>query len=258
MNDQAGQGTQSLSRAFATLNAVAAGKSDLASIGKETGTTRSTTHRLVAFLQREGFIRHVEGRGYLLGTRLIELGATALTQMPLTFVARPILEKLSDETSDTIHLSVRDGDHVIYVDKIPGRRGLEMRSRVGLRKPIAVTGTGKAQMLDLGESEWARLYSLAQAEVFGDDRPPPGFLTWSDYLASMRDFCLSGYTLEIEENETGIGCVAAPIRDAQGKIIAGLSVASTPPHISRARLIELAPIVQESAAAISRGMGYAI
>ncbi|WP_210190957.1 IclR family transcriptional regulator [Brucella thiophenivorans] len=256
MSENLSQGTQSLSRAFSILSAVAEGHCDLPSIGKATGMTRSTTHRLVAFLQRNSFMRYVDGRGYVLGSKLIEFGAKALAQMPLTEVARPILQKLSSETDDTIHLSVRDGDFIMYVDKVPGRRGLEMRSRIGARKPIAVTGTGKAQMLDLDETEWARLYSLAQNEILNEEVPPPGFLNWNNYLNSMREFSKLGYTIEIEENETGIGCVAAPIRDARGQIVAGLSVASTPPYILKSRLVNIASIVKSSAEEISIGLGY--
>ncbi|WP_210270914.1 IclR family transcriptional regulator [Mycoplana rhizolycopersici] len=250
------QGTQSLARAFSVLDAVADGNGDLASIGKAIGTSRSTTHRLVSFLQRTGFVRQMDGRGYVLGARLIELGAVALAQMPLTTVARPLLERLSQQTGDTIHLSVRDGDEIIYVDKISGNKGLEMRSRVGLRKPIAITGTGKAQMLDLPEKEWGRLYSLAQMVVLSDEMPPPGFLAWEDYVSAMRAYRALGYTMEIEENEASICCVAAPIRGARGEIVAGLSVASTLPYMTRQRLEALAPVVRSCADDISRELGF--
>ncbi len=94
------------------------------------------------------YLRQVQG-GYLLGPKLIELGAVSLEQMPLSTVARPHLERLADATRDTIHLGVREGGDVLYIDKIPGTRGLEMRSRIGHRMPLAWTGIGKALMLDL-------------------------------------------------------------------------------------------------------------
>ncbi|WPE22666.1 IclR family transcriptional regulator [Shinella zoogloeoides] len=250
------QGTQSLARAFSVLDAVADGNGDLASIGRVLGTSRSTTHRLVSFLQRSGFVRHVDGRGYVLGARLIELGSAALAQMPLTSVARPLLERLSQQTGDTIHLSVRDGDEIMYVDKISGNKGLEMRSRVGLRKPIAITGTGKAQMLDLPEKEWNRLYALAQIAILSDEMPPPGFLPWEEYVAAMREYRARGYTMEVEENEASICCVAAPIRGARGEIVAGLSIASTLPYMTRQRLTALVPLVTSCAEDISRELGF--
>lgn len=256
LKDPSVSGTQSLSRALAVLDAVARGCADQAAIGEAIGTSRSTTSRLVLFLQKAGFLRHADGRGYVLGARLIELGAVALAQLPLTALARPILERLSKHTGDTIHLSVRDGDQIMYVDKIPGTKGLEMRSQVGLRKPIAITGTGKAQMLDLSEKEWARLYSLAHAEVISETVLPPGFLAWNDYLLAMRDYKARGYTIEIEENEASICCVAAPIRSARGDIVAGLSVASVTSYMPRQRMDSLIPVVVEAAAEISQAMGF--
>ena len=148
-------GTQTLLRGLAILEAAAAGVRDLRTFGAALGTTRSTTHRLVSSLVQARYLRQVQG-GYLLGPKLIELGTIALEQMPLTAVARPHLESLAEQTLDTIHLGVRDGDDVLYIDKIPGTRGLEMRSRVGHRMPLASTGIGKAMMLDLTPESGSR------------------------------------------------------------------------------------------------------
>jgi DNA-binding IclR family transcriptional regulator len=255
-NDGQVQGTQSISRALTVLDAVASGKSDLLAIGEALNLSKSTTHRLVLFLQRNGLIRSVDGRGYLLGAKLIELGAIALSQMPLTAVARPHIEKLGQLTGDTIHLSVREGDNVLYVERIAGKKGLEMRSRIGMHKPVAITGTGKAMMLDLPEEEWARLYTTAQGEIINAEVPPPGFQQWDTYRKSMREYRELGYTMEFEENEASIRCVAAPIRDAHGNIVAGVSVASTVPYMSSERMQALVPLVLACARSVSADLGY--
>jgi DNA-binding IclR family transcriptional regulator len=249
-------GTQALSRALAVLDAVRRGCCDLAAIGREIGTSKSTTHRLVLFLQRNGLLRYTDGRGYCLGPKLVELGAAALEQMPLTSVARPCIERLAQQTGDTVHLSVRDGDVIIYIDKISGSKGLEMRSRIGRQSLMATTGTGKAMMLDLAEEEWARLYTLAHSAVILADVPPPGFLAWEDYRQSLRGYRSKGYTMEFEETEGGIHSVAAPVRNANGNIVAGVSVASTIPYMSRERMQALVPVVIECATSISAELGF--
>ena len=250
------QGTQSLQRAFAVLDAVASGCTDAPSIERLVGTTRSTTHRLVSYLHDMGFVRLIDGRGYKLGSRLIELGSKALKQMPLTSIARPLIERLAAQTSNTVHLSVRDGDHVMYVDKISGTRGLEMRSAIGQRKPIAITGTGKSMMLDLPEQEWSRLYKAAKAEISEAKPMPPGFLIWTRYLAEMRVYREHGYTMEKEENQASIVCVGAPIRDARGVIVAGLSIASMAYFMPPERMVALVPTVQSCAREISHRLGF--
>ncbi len=248
-------GTQTLLRGLAILEAVAAGARDLKQFAAILGTTRSTTHRLVASLVQARYLRQVQG-AYLLGPRLLELGATAHEQMPLTAVARPHLEALAQRTQDTIHLGIRDGDDVLYVDKIPGTRGLEMRSRIGHRMPLASTGIGKALMLDLAPQTWRELYEAARRSLTGvafkpDHRPAPPV-----FLERMADYAKRGHTFDLEENEISIRCVAAPVRDASGAIVAALSVASTIPYMPLERMEELVPIVQGEARALSEELGW--
>lgn len=248
-------GTQTLLRGLAILEAIANGARDMRAIGAALGTTRSTTHRLVSSLVQARYLRQVQG-GYLLGPKLIELGTIALEQMPLTAVARPHLEALAEATLDTIHLGVRDGDDVLYIDKIPGTRGLEMRSRVGHRMPLASTGIGKAMMLDLDPEMWRSLFEAARRALAGvnfkpDNRPDTGA-----FLQRMAHYAAGGYTFDLEENEASIRCVAAPIRDASGAIVAAVSVASTIPYMPHDRMDELIPLVQREARAISAELGW--
>ena len=248
-------GTQTLLRGLAILEAAAAGVRDLRTFGAALGTTRSTTHRLVSSLVQARYLRQVQG-GYLLGPKLIELGTIALEQMPLTAVARPHLESLAEQTLDTIHLGVRDGDDVLYIDKIPGTRGLEMRSRVGHRMPLASTGIGKAMMLDLTPDVWQSLFdasrrALASVTFKPDNRPDA-----QTFMQRMSNYAAGGYTFDLEENEAAIRCVAAPVRDASGAVVAALSVASTIPYMPLERMDELIPVVQREARAISEELGW--
>jgi DNA-binding IclR family transcriptional regulator len=248
-------GTQTLLRGLAILEAASNGARDLRSFGAVLGTTRSTTHRLVSSLVQARYLRQVQG-GYVLGPKLIELGTVALEQMPLTAVARPHLEALADATRDTIHLGVRDADEVLYIDKIPGTRGLEMRSRVGHRMPLASTGIGKAMMVDLGPAEWQRLFEASRRALASVTFKPEHRLDTDAFLQRMSVYAAGGYTFDLEENEASIRCVAAPVRDASGAIVAALSVASTIPYMPLERMDELIPVVQREARAISEELGW--
>lgn len=248
-------GTQTLLRGLAIIEACANGARDMRTFAAALGTTRSTTHRLVSSLVQSRYLRNGPN-GYLLGPKLIELGTIALEQMPLTAVARPHLEELSKATLDTIHLGVRDGDDVLYIDKIPGTRGLEMRSRIGHRMPLASTGIGKALMLDLSPQTWSVLFDSArraQESIRSDHDARPDKPM---FLQRLVRYSAGGYAFDLEENEPSIRCVAAPIRDAGGAIIAAVSVASTIPYMPLERMEELVPIVQREARAISEELGY--
>jgi DNA-binding IclR family transcriptional regulator len=176
--------------------------------------------------------------------------------MPLTAVARQHLESLAEQTLDTIHLGVRDGDDVLYIDKIPGTRGLEMRSRVGHRMPLASTGIGKAMMLDLTPDVWQSLFEASRRALAGVSFKPDNRPDALTFMQRMTNYAAGGYTFDLEENEASIRCVAAPVRDASGAVVAALSVASTIPYMSLERMDELIPVVQREARAISEELGW--
>lgn len=253
-NKNAPVGTQALFRGLAVIEAVADGAESLQGIGEAIGCTRSTTHRLLSALVHAGYLRS-STRGYRLGARLIELGYRARDQISLVESARTHLIALAGTCGDTVHLGVREQDDVFYLDKVAGDRGLEMRSRIGMRMPLALTGVGKALMLDLDEEQWARLYAAGIARRSG-----PGlredFTPWPDYLEQLKRYAAGGYSLDLEENELGIRCVAAPIRDAGGAIVAAISLASAITYMPESRLEALRPSVMATARAISLDLGW--
>ncbi|KHL04281.1 transcriptional regulator [Sinomonas humi] len=240
-------GTQTLARGLDIIRAVAEGARDLRSVAEATGIGRSTAHRLVQLLDRYGYLRVAGGRDYALGPALIEFGFQALHQNPLPVVARPVLEELAEKVQDTVHLAIVDGGEVLYLDKIEGTRGAEMRSRIGHRMPLTRTGIGKALILDR-DSDWQRLY---EAERSGD----PGRV--EEFLRRMHEYSRHGAAMDLEENEPGIRCVAAPIRDAGASIVAAVSVSATKPFMPAQRMRGLVPVVQKAARSISRSLGFA-
>jgi len=250
---QAPSGTQTLLRGLAVIQAVAAGAHDLKEIARRIGTSRSTTHRLASCLVDERYLRVLPQVGYLLGPRLIELGFQAREEVPLVMLATPLLQELSHATGDTIHLAVRDGDEVLYLHKIPGRHGPEMRSRVGHRMPLVRTGIGKALLLDSSPAEWQRLFDLSQgASALWPDHPRQ---TWEQLEVRMTEYVAGRYAFDLEDNEPSIRCVAAPIRDASRQVIAAISVASTVPYMSLTKMQGLVGQVQHAATQISAELG---
>lgn len=250
-------GTQTLLRGLTVLEHVAQGICDVKRLSERLGMPRSTTHRVLSNLVAEGYLHHIPYQGYTLGYKLIYLGTRAREQRPLTQLARPFLEKLADFCGDTIHLGQIEGPHVLYLDKLSGQRGLEMRSRIGQRMPLASTGVGRALMLGMTEERWQEVYDEAVLlrEWANAGRPP--LPAWPDYLAAMRDYRQRGWVMEFEENEIGIRCVGAPIRDVTGEVIAAVSIASASFHMSEARMQDLGPVVAATAHSISQALGEA-
>jgi len=243
-------GSQTLVRGLDVLEAVASGVNSLAELAAALRLNRSTAHRLAATLVERRYLTFVPRSGYGLGPKSLELGYQARVQLNIPRVARDHLEKLAAQTGDTVHLGVLDGTRALYLDKIPGSRRVEISSRVGELQPLRSTGLGKALLLDEDETHLRDFY---RCEKGGEQRYGVSESTW---MRRMRDYAKRGYTFDLEENEDRIRCVAAPVRDATGKIKAAISVSSAAQYMNDARMEALAGDVRWAAEQISRELGW--
>lgn len=247
--ERASSGAQTLLRGLDVLDVVAEAPLPLAELSARLGLTRSTTHRLASALVERRFLSFRPREGYTLGPKLLELGYYALQQVHLARIARPYLEKLSEETGDAVHLGVLDGDEVLYLDKVPGRRRVLIGSRIGERQPVHSTGLGKAAALDLPEERWRELY-LKNTQTKGNASQ---LAVW---LERMRTYARDGHAFDLEENEDQIRCVAAPIHGADGRIAASISLSSAAQYMDDARMKALVAVVRGAADAISEELGW--
>jgi DNA-binding IclR family transcriptional regulator len=231
------------------IEAAADGTISLADLATAVGLNRSTTHRLASALVDRQYLNFLPREGYTLGPRLLELGFKAQQQKDLPRVARPHLEALSAATEDTIHLGVMDDGRALYLDKIPGRRRIEISSRVGERQPLRTTGLGKALLLDETEARWCEMFDAEEAFA-------RSALDREDWLERMRAYSAAGYAFDLEENEDRIRCVAAPIRDVGGRVVGAISLSSAAQYMDDRRMASLPEEVRGTAEAISRELGW--
>jgi DNA-binding IclR family transcriptional regulator len=239
--------SQTLFRGLDIIDAVADGVVTVAAISARTGISPSTTHRLASALVQIRYLKFEPRKGYSLGSKLIELGFQAYEDSDLLSVARPILEILSEQTLDTVHLAALEEGEVIYLDKLPGQRSVRVSSRVGGRKPAATTGVGKALLIDGTEEQWKAQYQFDRAYV--------GQQSWTAWLKLMRSYAKSGYAFDLGEDEPVVRCVAVPVRDVSGKIVAAISVSSAVEYMDPARMQTLVPVVMRAAQRISDELG---
>ncbi|QJU57753.1 IclR family transcriptional regulator [Sphingomonas sp. AP4-R1] len=243
------QGSQTLLRGLDMLDQVVDGPIKLADLSARMGLTRSTAHRLANALIDRGFLTFLPREGYQLGPKLLQLGFLAQSQTDLVQIARPHIEELAQQTEDTVHLGRLDTDLALYLDKIPGRRRVDISSRVGDRHPLTSTGLGKALLLDGSEAAWQRTFTADQTS----GAPKADYAVW---LARMQDYVAKGRSFDLEENEDQIRCVAAPIRDASGRIVAAISLSSAAQYMDDARMETLGTNVRETAERISSDLGW--
>ena len=242
-------GSQTLLRGLDVMEAVAEGPITLVDLAKRLGLNRSTTHRLANALVERRYLTFVPRHGYGLGPKLIQLGFLAQDDVDVVRLARPHIEALAAVTEDTVHLGVLDGTRALYLDKIAGRRRVEISSRIGERQPLSSTGLGKALLLDGDPAQWSRVFKSEDPR----GQRSADFPLW---LERMTRYAADGYAFDLEENEDQIRCVAAPVRDATGRIAAALSVSSAAQYMTDERMAALTTDVSDTARAISQALGW--
>jgi DNA-binding IclR family transcriptional regulator len=243
-------GSQTLLRGLDVLEAVASGVNNLGDLAATLELNRSTVHRLAASLVERRYLTFAPRNGYGLGSKSLELGYQARVQLSVLRVAKDHLEKLAAQTGDTVHLGVLDGTRALYLDKIPGGRRVEISSRVGELQPLRSTGLGKALLLDENDQKLRDFYHCE------DDDEQRYEVPESTWMRRMREYATLGYAFDLEENEDRIRCVAAPVRDATGKIKAAISVSSAAQYMNDERMQALAKDVRWTADQISRELGW--
>lgn len=190
----------------------------LAELVRRTGLSKTTLHRLAGDLVQVRLLDR-DGAGYRLGGQLFELGMRASVERGLLEVAIPFMQDLYERTHETVHLGIREGVEVVYVEKIGGHRQAATPSRVGGRMPLYCTGVGKA-LLAFSPRE-----VLDQVVAAGLQRKTPRTIIAPGLLRSeLRRAVRDGVAFEHEESATGIVCVAAPVRGADERALAAVSV----------------------------------
>jgi len=240
--------SRSLDKSLTLLAHVGTGAQTLSELVDRTGLSRSTAHRLASVLVEHCFLRSERHR-YHLGYRLMELGELAKQQIRLPALARPHMETLSAATHETVHLGEISGNDIVYLEKIDGERGLQMRSRIGLTSQAATTAMGKAIIAFRPEPEWASYFRHAPP------RTPHTITSLHAFMEELATIRRQGYAFDREENELGINCLAAPIRDAADHVIAAISLSGAVIYLPPERLDHLVNDVTSCANAISRELG---
>ncbi|WAC49916.1 IclR family transcriptional regulator [Asticcacaulis sp. SL142] len=243
-------GAMTLMKGLDVLSRVAKGDNTLGKMSKSLGLNKTTVHRLATTLVEASFLSFSQRDGYSLGTKLLELGYAAQQQITLTRVSHDYLRQLSADTGDTVNLGVLDRHQVHYIDKIPGTRRIEVRCIVGERQLLRHTGLGKALLMDESEDVLREVYLREAAET------PRYRYDLKGWLEVMKDYRQRGYTMDLDENEDHVRCVAAPIRDMNNVIVAAISVSSAAQYMDDARIDTLSRYVRDTATAISREFGF--
>lgn len=241
--------SQSLERALVLLDELRTGPRRLGELASELGIHKSTTLRLLQVLEKYGYVRRDgEAPVFSLGLHIVELSSWILEGLDARQVARPHLERLARATGETVHLAIRDGAQVVYLDKVESIHPVRMYSRVGSHAPAHCTGVGKVLLAFTDRADWPDM-SLT--------RFTSQTITEFDDLATVADEILRrGWGRDEREHEDSIRCIAAPVFDASRSVVAAISVSVPTSRMGPKSLRAHVPLLLDVAADISAELGY--
>jgi DNA-binding IclR family transcriptional regulator len=253
MRNNSGGGLQSVDRALRSLELIAeAGELGVTELGRRLGVHKATASRLAATLAARGLLERDPGtERYRLGFGLIRLAGAAMAGLDLVSSARPALEDLAEETHETVTIGVLSGDDVVSIDQVTGTRSIVSVSWVGKRTPLHTTSTGKVFLAFMPDVERERRLDEPL------DRSTRRTIVDAEQLrAQLAEIRRRGYAQTLEELEEGLNAVAAPVRQADGEVVAALSVSGPAFRMRPVDLPRIGRLTMESADAISRRLGH--
>ena len=224
----------------------------ISALAAKLGLAKSTVHRLATTLVEYDILEQNRENGkYRLGLALFELGTLVRRKMDVMSEAQGQIHALADLTGETVQLAILDHLSVLYIRIRESRQAVRLSSGLGSRAPAHCTSVGKALHAFQPPEVVRQVIDNGQKRYTENTITEPTLL-----LKELADVRQKGYALDDEEIEPGLRCIAAPIRDHTGQVVAAISVAAPVQRMTKKSVQATIPSVQSSAEAISRRLGY--
>jgi len=245
---------QIIERIFNIIETLANEKEiSLTELAKKLDLSKGTTYRLLLSLKARGYVEQNSiTRRYRLGLKIVSIGYKLLGNVDLRTEARIVLEDLLRETKESIHLARLQNGEVVFIDSLPSLYSLRVHKLPGERGFAHCTAVGKVLL--------AHCTSQKLNEVIKQKGLPkltPTTITSASDLKKHLDMVRKqGFAIDDEESSPGCRCIAAPIRDHRGEVIAALSITGPSTRITPERFNQLVELVKRAADKISTGLGF--
>jgi DNA-binding IclR family transcriptional regulator len=243
---------QSVDRAAAILEILARdGEAGVTEVARELGVHKSTASRLLAALDRRELVTQDTARGrFRLGVGIVRLAGAAARRLDLVQESRPVCRALAQEVGETVNIAILSGRDALYLDQVAGPAALSPHNWAGQRIPLHATSDGKVLLAYLSPAEIAG--HLMPLQRFTDHT----ITTGPGLTRALAEVSQHGYATAVDELEEGLTAVAAPVRDAEGRVVASISASGPSFRIPADRIPALAGSVRRAAAEVSRRLGW--
>jgi DNA-binding IclR family transcriptional regulator len=247
-------GVQSIERAFSILNQISQHHGiGLAELSKKVGLHNSTAFHLVRTMVELGIVRQDKNsKRYHLGRVIFSLAASSMGEVELVGAATPFLESLAALTGETSHMALRSGSDVVIAAKVGGTGAFQLVERTGGIRPFNCTALGKVLLSGFDDDELRDFIAALPMHA-----PTPKAITNPDLLwEEIMRVRESGIGFDDAEYDGEVRCLAAPVYDFRGQMVAAIGVSGPVWRISLQRVHQLAEQVKNAAWDLSKELGY--
>lgn len=255
-NDRREQNTiRSLDRALQVLAELARLEgTTLTGLATSLGEAPATVYRILITMQGHGMVEANEAtQTWHIGPTAFRIGSVFLRRTSLIERARPVLRQLMEETGETANLGVESDDTVLFVSQVETQASIRAFFPPGTKSPLHASGVGKVLLAHAPKDRIARVLAAGLTGYTGQTITDEAAL-----LADLAAIRARGFAIDNEERTEGMRCIAAPIRNAHGETIAGISVSGPASRVRPDRVADLARAVVEAAATVSAALGARI
>ena len=224
----------------------------LTAIADELGQSPATIYRILVTLEARGLVEtDVESQTWYIGPRAFVIGARYLRRTSLVERARPILRSLMEQTGETANLGVEKEDTVLFVSQVETHANIRAFFPPGTQSAMHASGIGKALLAQMNEARLLRLQKSVSLEKFTDNT----ITQWPKLRAELDQIRAQGFSIDDEEKNSGMRCIAAPVFDMNGEAVAGISVSGPTSRVRLDEIEKLSNTVIEAAKDLTQAIG---
>ena len=214
---------------------------------------KSTVYRLLSTLINKDYVtQDKETNRYKITFKLYELGNKRIEKMNILSASKLYSKKLMESVNEVVHLVVREGNKIVYIDKVEANNTIRMASSIGKRSPMYCTSVGKAILAYLPVQEVEEVWNISKVEKLTKYT----ITNFEDLKRELNMVKEKGYAIDNEENEMGVRCVGAPIFNRFGEIEGAISISGPAIRITDEKQETMANEVIKHANLISMELGY--
>lgn len=246
---------QALDRALDVLGILAAREGmTLTEIATALDQSVATMFRVLATLERRGFVEaNAETQEWHIGAEAYRLGSAFLRRTNVVERSRPTMRALMQRTGETSNLGIEKGGKILFISQVETQESIRAFFPPGTLSPLHASGIGKALLSTYDDARIAAMFKEMPLERFTEKT----ITSLPDLLDDLRRTRANGHALDDEERTMGMRCVAAPVRNVHGEVVAGISVSGPTQRLSYDHIRKIGDLVRQGAIEVSHSLGAA-